>query len=161
MSNKISRVVSKINKMPVFLQPTLLTLLFASMVKYARTTGIKIQKITNNEVEITLANKRKVQNHIGGIHAVAAALLAESATGIVFGMNVPDTSIPVLKSLTLKFQRRMKGALKANAEISDEQIAQIQQHEKGDMLIKVIITDESDQSPIECEMDWAWISKKR
>ena len=31
----------------------------------------------------------QVQNHIKGVHACAMALLAESATGAVFGMNVP------------------------------------------------------------------------
>ena len=36
----------------------------------------------------------QVQNHIKGVHACAMALLAESATGAVFGMNVPDSAIP-------------------------------------------------------------------
>jgi len=161
MSNTFSRVVNKAYQAPKFLQSFLLTLIFCTKVKYAKTTGIKINKISGKEVEITLANKKKVQNHIGGIHAVAAALLAESTSGIVFGMNVPDTCIPLLKSMTLRYQRRMQGALKAKATLTDEQISLIASEEKGDMLINVVITDESGQSPIECDMEWAWVSKKR
>lgn len=161
MANTFSRYVNNIYKAPTFLQSFLLTLLFCTKVKYAKTTGIKIKKVSNKNVEITLANKKKVQNHIGGIHAVAAALLAESTTGIVFGMNVPDTCIPLLKSMTLRYQRRMQGALTAKATLTDEQITQINSEEKGDMLISVAITDESGQSPIECDMEWAWVSKKR
>lgn len=161
MTNTFSRLVSKIYQAPTFMQPFLLTLLFCTKVKYANTTGIKIQKVSQKEVVITLANKKKVQNHIGGVHAVAAALLAESTSGIVFGMNVPDTCVPVIKSLTLKYQRRMQGALTAKAVLTDEQIHQIHSQEKGDMLVNVVITDESGESPIECIMDWAWISKKR
>ncbi len=161
MANTFSRFVNNIYKAPKFLQPLLLTLLFCTKVKYAKTTGIKIKKVSHQNVEITLANKKKVQNHIGGIHAVAAALLAESATGIVFGMNVPDACIPLLKSMTLRYQRRMQGALTAKASLSEEQITQITNTEKGDMLVRVLITDESGQSPIECEMEWAWVSKKR
>jgi|TARA_B110000091_G_scaffold205895_1_gene242074 hypothetical protein len=161
MANTFSRFVNKVHQAPQFLQPFLLTRMFFSQVTYAKTTGIKIKKVSNQEVIITLANKKKVQNHIGGIHAVAAALLAESATGIVFGMNVSDKCIPLLKSMTLRYQRRMQGALTAKATLTSTQVDQINSDEKGDMLIPVIITDESDQSPIECEMEWAWVSKKR
>jgi len=161
MANTFSRFVNKVHQAPLFLQSFLLTRMFFSQVHYAKTTGIKIQKVSNQEVVITLANQKKVQNHIGGIHAVAAALLAESTTGIVFGMNVPDHCIALLKSMTLRYQRRMQGALTAKARLTDEQINHINSDNKGDMLIQVLITDESGESPIECEMNWAWVSKKR
>ena len=161
MANNFSRFVDKVHQAPLFLQSFLLTRMFFSKVNYAKTTGIKITKVSNQEVIVTLANKKKVQNHIGGIHAVAAALIAESATGIVFGLNVPDKCIPLLKSMTMRYQRRMQGALTAKATLTDRQISQINSDEKGDMLIPVLINDESEQPPIECEMLWAWVSKKR
>ena len=161
MANNFSRFVDKVHQAPLFLQSFLLTRMFFSKVNYAKTTGIKITKVSNQEVIVTLANKKKVQNHIGGIHAVAAALIAESATGIVFGLNVPDKCIPLLKSMTMRYQRRMQGALTAKATMTDRQISQINSDEKGDMLIPVLINDESEQRPIECEMVWAWVSKKR
>ena len=108
-----------------------------------------------------LANKKRVQNHIGGIHAAAAVVLAESTTGMVFGMHVPDSHIPLIKSMTINYQRRMQGDLHAVATISAEQIAQINNSEKGDVVIAVKITDESGQEPIECLMQWAWVSKVR
>jgi acyl-coenzyme A thioesterase PaaI-like protein len=138
----------------------LLTKLFTSKVKFAGTAGIKITEITNERTKLILANKKAVQNHIGGVHAIAAAVLAESATGIVFGMNVPDSKLPLLKSMKVNFQRRMQGSLSAEAKISSEQIKSIESDEKGSFLIPVIIADESDQQPIECEMEWAWVSKK-
>tara|TARA_B110000503_G_C6995541_1_gene349254 strand:- start:32 stop:517 length:486 start_codon:yes stop_codon:yes gene_type:complete len=161
MANNFSRFVDKVHQAPLFLQSFLLTRMFFSKVNYAKTTGIKITKVSNQEVIVTLANTKKVQNHIGGIHAVAAALIAESATGIVFGLNVPDKCIPLLKSMTMRYQRRMQGALTAKATLTDRQISQINSDEKGDMLIPVLINDESEQPPIECEMVWAWVSKKR
>ena len=102
-----------------------------------------------------------MQNHIGGIHAIAASLLAESATGIVFGMNVPDTHVPLLKSMTVNFQRRMKGDLVATASLTDEQIALITSADKGDLIVPVSITDESGEEPIEVIMNWAWVNKVR
>jgi hypothetical protein len=62
--------------------------------------------------------------------------------------------------MKVNFQRRMQGSLSAEAVISPEQIKSIESDEKGSFLIPVIIADESDQLPIECEMEWAWVSKK-
>jgi len=63
-------------------RPWLLTKLFCSQVKHANTTAIRILSIETHRVEIELANKKKVSHHIGGIHAVAAALFVESATAL-------------------------------------------------------------------------------
>lgn len=159
MANRFGKAVAVIKKFPKATHSYLMTKLFCSQVKFANTAKIKIVDIEPRQVHLTLANRKKVQNHIGGVHAIAAALLAESATGIVFGMNLPDSALPLLKSMTIHYQHRMQGSLKAIATITDEQIALLNE-EKGNMDIIVSITDESDQQPIECVMTWAWITKK-
>ncbi|WP_448565199.1 DUF4442 domain-containing protein [Thalassotalea ganghwensis] len=161
MSNRLSKMVAKINRLPSSIKPWLLTKLFCSQVKYANTTGIRIERIDDNGVEITLANRKKVQNHIGGVHAVAAALLAESATGIAFGIHVPDSQLPLLKSMTINYKRRMQGNLKAVAFLEPQQRELIKTQDKGELAVNVVITDESGEEPIECYMTWAWITKTR
>ncbi len=161
MANKFSTLVNKIKKAPLFLQSFLLTKLFNSTVKFAGTSGIKIVSISQQETVLSLKNKKAVQNHIKGIHAIAAAVLAESATGIVFGMNVPDSCLPLLKSLKMNYHRRMQGDLTAKASLSSAQIFVIQQEEKGSVVVPVIITDQSGQEPIECHMEWAWVTKRK
>lgn len=160
MSNKFSRIINKINKCPAFCRSWLLTKAFCSKVKFAGTTGIKIEEITDKKVTILLDNSKKVQNHIGGIHAIAAAVIAESATGIVFGMNVPDEALPLLKSMNVEYKRRMQGSLKAVASLDDNLITQIKSEERGDVLVTVVITDESGEQPILCHMNWAWVPKR-
>ena len=161
MANKFSKVVNKINKGPASLRPFLLTKVFNSQVKYAKTSNVKLLSVTNRAVELKIENKKRVQNHIGGVHAIAASLLAESATGIVFGMNVPDSHVPLLNSMKIEYQRRMVGDLTAHATLTEEQIKQIETQDKGDMMVPVSITDESGQQPIECFMEWAWVAKRR
>lgn len=161
MANKFSKAVSTIYKLPSFCHQYLLTKLFCSQVKYANTSKVKLHKISNTEVELSLANHKRVQNHIGGVHAIAASLLAESASGIVFGMNVPDSHIPLLKSMTINFNRRMQGGLVGKAQLSTVQIEAISSQDKGDIQVAVQITDESGQEPIDCIMNWAWVNKVR
>tara|TARA_R110000744_G_scaffold16472_7_gene45375 strand:+ start:5374 stop:5862 length:489 start_codon:yes stop_codon:yes gene_type:complete len=159
MVNRFSRVVNSIKKLPKVSHSFFLTKLFCSQVKYARTSKVTIVEIEQQQVKLLMVNRKRVQNHIGGVHAIAAALLAESATGIVFGLNLPDSCLPLLKSMTINYQRRMQGDLTAVATISDEQIALLTQ-EKGNMVITVTIIDESGEQPIECQMTWAWITKR-
>ncbi|MBA6290392.1 DUF4442 domain-containing protein [Colwellia sp. MB3u-4] len=159
MVNRFSRIVKQIKKFPKISHSFLLTKLFCSQVKYANTSKVTLVDIEQQQVKLSMVNRKRVQNHIGGVHAIAAALLAESATGIVFGLNLPDSCLPLLKSMTINYQRRMQGDLTAIASISDQQIALLTQ-EKGNMDIAVTITDESGEQPIECIMTWAWIGKK-
>ncbi len=161
MANRFSRAVTAIHRLPKALHPFLLTQLFCSQVKYAKTSKIKLYHVSNHQVKLGVNNVKRVQNHIGGVHAIAAALLAESASGIVFGMNVPDNKLPLLKSMNIEYQRRMQGNLTAIATINDQQIAEIENNEKGSFFIHIEITDESGEQPIVCKMDWAWVTKKK
>ena len=89
------------------------------------------------------------------------ALIAETATGFVTGMNVPDSCIVLIKSFKIDFKRPSKGAMTATATLTDEQQKLMQGTEKGETLVSVRVTDESGEEPIQCEMLWAWVSKSQ
>ena len=159
--NRLSRAVAVIGKLPSPLQSPALSLLFGSQVKFAGTAKVRVHTLTHSRAVLSIANRRKVQNHIHGVHAAAMALLAESATGFLVGMNVPDDKLPLIKSLKVDYLKRATGALNAVATLTEAQIAAIHSEEKGEVLVAVTVTDESGIEPIHCEMLWAWVSKKR
>ena len=159
-TNRLSRNISKIDKLPTFLRAWFLDRSIGKVVKFVGTAGIHFEKMTCEEVVITLHNKQKVQNHIGQIHAAATTLLAETATGMVVGMNIPDDKIPLMKNLSVNFTRRSKGTQKAIAVLSEEQIKHIRTADKGELIVPIKITDETGQEVIEASMNWAWIPKK-
>ncbi|NMZ70490.1 protein of unknown function [Pseudomonas peli] len=160
-SNRLSRIVGKIQQLPTALQSPALSLLFGSQVKFAGTAKVRVHTLTQQQAVMSIANKRKVQNHIKGVHAAAMALLAESATGFLVGMNVPDDKLPLIKSLKVDYLKRATGSLRAVASLTPEQIQAIHTQEKGEVLVAVTVTDEAGIQPIQCEMLWAWVSKKR
>jgi acyl-coenzyme A thioesterase PaaI-like protein len=160
-SNRLSRIVGKIQQLPSALQSPALSLLFGSQVKFAGTAKVRVHTLTQQQGVMSIANKRKVQNHIKGVHAAAMALLAESATGFLVGMNVPDDKLPLIKSLKVDYLKRATGSLRAEASLTPEQIQAIHTQEKGEVLVAVTVTDEAGIQLIQCEMLWAWVSKKR
>jgi len=159
--NKMNGIVSKINSLPDFVRVKALSTFFGKFVKFTGTAGIKIEELTDKNAVITLKNKKSVQNHIGSVHAVASILIAESATGYLIGMNVPDTSVPVIKTIKADYVKRAKGDMKAVASLTNKQIEQIRTQEKGETVVKVTVTDADGKEPILMEMVWAWTPKRR
>ncbi len=137
------------------------TLLLRNLVRFVGTAKLDIVELTVSRAVVAVENRKRVRNHIGGVHAAAIALIAETATGFVVGMNVPDTRAPVIKSMKVEFRKRAKGALRAEATLRPEQIAAIRSTEKGEVHVDVKVTDEAGIEPVVCEMIWAWTPKRR
>lgn len=159
--NKLSQLVSKIHRAPAFTQSWLLSKLFGRAIKFAGTAGIVIKQLDFQQATLVQGNFRKVQNHIGSVHAAAMALLGESASGFLLGMHVPDERLPLLKSMRLDYVKRATGPLTAVAALSDDQIQQIRKQEKGEVTIRVHISDQLGVEPVIAEYVWAWIPKNR
>ena len=158
-TNRLSKLVKASSKLPQGLRSTLWSKAFGRVVPMVGTAKIRYLEVTHCKVVVKIENHRAMQNHIGQLHACAMALIAETATGFVTGMNVPDTCIVLIKSLTVDFKRPSKGAMTATATLTDEQQNLMRNTEKGETLVSVHITDESGEEPIQCEMLWAWVSK--
>ena len=76
-------------------------------------------------------------------------------------MNIPDSSIPVIKTIKADYVKRAKGDMKAVASLTKAQISAMQTQEKGETSVKVTVTDAEGKEPILMEMIWAWTPKKR
>lgn len=157
--NPLRTFAEKTLTYPKWLSMRLLTWVFRYKVKLVGTTKLEIIDTDLKSVTFFVKNRTKVRNHIGQVHAATMALLAESATGFVVGLNLPGDKLPLIKTMNLKYVRRSTGSMKAVAWVSDEQIALMQSAEKGDIMVAVKVTDESNEEPIICEMNWAWVTR--
>ena len=159
--NQLSRAVAKLASLPPWLRRFAITQVFTSRVKFAGTGAVQILELEEGRAVLQMKNLRKVQNHIGTIHATGMALLAESATGVALGMTLPDSKIPLLKSMHIDYVRRAKGTLRAEATLPADMRQRVLTEDKGDFAVPVRVTDEAGEEPIKCQMTWAWVPKKR
>ncbi len=158
-TNRLSKHVKTTSKFPKRVRNALWSRAFGRVVPMVGTAKVQYLEMLPNKVVVQLANHKAMQNHIGQIHACAMALIAETATGFVTAMNVPDTAIVLIKSFKVDFKRPTKGAMTAVATLTAEQQQLMQSTDKGETLVAVSVTDESNEEPIQCEMLWAWVSK--
>ena len=159
--NRMARTVGSLDRVPAPLRGWARSKALGRAVRFAGTAGLEFREMSPARVVVALANRGKVQNHIGGVHAAAMALLAETATGFVIGMNLPDDKLPLIKTMSIDYVRRAQGGLVATAELSAEQIERFFTDPKGEVLVPVEVKDESGEQPVRCAMTWAWVPKKR
>jgi hypothetical protein len=76
-------------------------------------------------------------------------------------MNVPDTHIPLIKSMNVNFVRRCEGDIRVYATLSQEDYIRMHEDDRGDVSVACRVEDESGNEPIEAEMIWAWVNKDR
>jgi acyl-coenzyme A thioesterase PaaI-like protein len=155
--NRLERQLERLSEVPAFARPWFRSVVLRRAVPFTGTAGLKFLEMTPDRVEIGIENVKKVQNHIGGIHASAMNLLAETATGMVVGMNVRDDCIPLAKELKMAFKKRATGDMRAVATLTADQRALMQASDKGEVNVSVVVTDEAGVHPVECEFIWAWI----
>ena len=155
--NRLQRQLARVNEAPAFMRTFVRSLALGRAVPFTGRAKLRYEEMSPSRVQIFVANERIVQNHIGGVHAVASTLAAETATGMVMGLNVRDDCLPVVKEMRVQFKKRGQGAMRAVATLTDEQRELITSTTKGEVTVPVTVTDESGNQPIECEFVWAWI----
>ena len=159
--NKLQRIVSKCYQLPAFLHRFALSTVFGRVIKFAGTAGVEVLELKGQRAVLRLKNRKKAQNHIGSVHAAATGLLAESATGFLLGIHLPDNKLPLLKQMQVDYVKRSTGDLTAVATLSDEQISAMHTEDKGEVTVAVTITDSAGIEPVQAKMTWAWIPKQR
>ncbi|MEN8427583.1 DUF4442 domain-containing protein [Acinetobacter schindleri] len=160
-SNRLSKLVKASSRLPQGIRTALLSKTFGRVVPMVGSARIRYEQVSHDQVMVSMANHKAMQNHIGQVHACAMALLAETATGFVTAMNVPDSAVVLIKSIKIDYKRPTQGAMRAIATLTAEQQQLMQSTDKGETLVQVVITDESGKAPIQCEMLWAWIAKSQ
>ena len=161
LPNRLERQLARLEDAPAFARTWFRSVVMRRAVPFTGTAGLDFIQMSSSLVEIGIRNEKKVQNHIGSIHASAMNLLAETATGMVVGMNVRDDCIPLAKELKMAFKKRATGAMRAVATLTDEQRALMRASDKGEVKVAVTVTDEAGVHPVECEFVWAWVPAAR
>ena len=155
--NRLERQLERLDEVPAFARTWFRSVVLRRAVPFTDTAGLRFIEMSQQRTEVSISSRPKVHNHIGGVHASAINLLAETATGMVVGMNVRDDCIPLAKEMKMAFKKRATGSLHAVATLSAEQCAAMQASDRGEVTVPVIVTDEAGVNPVECEFVWAWI----
>lgn len=157
--NRLRRQLARLAPFPASRHLT--TLALRRTVPFLGSAGVSFLAAGPRHATLALGDRRRVHNHIRGVHSCAAALLAEATSGFALAMCLPDDRLYLVSRMEIDYVARMRGGLVATARISDEDTARMIKEERGEVTIDVQIEDEAEASPLMARLTWAWRPKKR
>ncbi len=110
-------------------------------------------------VEMTLKNRRKFRNHVGGIHGVVCQMPGEFAAGILLAHWVHKGAVVVVRSLQAELHKPIRGDIHAVATLPQDQLRPALSLEKGEVTVSIQLTDSTGEQPIATDITMAWFPK--
>lgn len=161
-TNPFARIANRYADAPPGARRPLLTRAVGELIPFVATANCFVDAYTPERVAVRLDNREAVQNHLGGLHAAALALLAETASGLVVALNVPPASSPLLRTMDVSFERFARDTVQAEAILSDEEIDHIHSRPIGRVNVDVTLTAPDDSTTLVAStLEWAWMPDER
>jgi acyl-coenzyme A thioesterase PaaI-like protein len=158
-ASRLERRLAPLQRLPPALRWPLVTWMVGRTVPFVGTGGVCIQSLGREGVLLSLPLRRRVANHLGSAHAVAQALLAETAGGLAFAMHIPVARTPVVKRMEISYRRIARGTLTASARVPQDALARLQTETSGEVVVPVDLRDETGGDLVDCHLVYAWFTR--
>ena len=94
---------------------------FAQRAPYFASFGPVFTEIKPNYAELTIKKRRKVQNHIGTVHAIALCNGCEAAMGALAEVTIPSNKRWIPKGMDISYTAKADSDIRIIAETDPEQ----------------------------------------
>lgn len=123
--------------------------LLGRMIPYTGSIRPRVEQLGPGYAQVSLADRRRVRNHLDSVHAIALANLAEVTSGLAMHYDLPADTRAILTGLDIEYVKKARGRLIAEAHAELPPIT-----ESIDFRVKSIVTDESGDEVAIAEARW-------
>lgn len=116
----------------------------------------RIERLESGRCVVSLRQRRRVQNHIGTVHAIALCNMAELAGGLATDATIPANMRWIPKGMSVRYLKKAAGRLTATAlvpAVADAAQAQ-------DLHATIEVRDAQDEAVFDADITM-WVSPKK
>lgn len=110
---------------------------------YFATVSPKFLELAPGIARIAMKKKRRVENHIGTVHAIAMANLCELAAGMATEVSIPATRRWLPRGMTIEYLKRANSGVTATASL-----VKTEWNGPANIAVPVTVTDEQGQEVV-------------
>jgi len=114
-----------------------------------------IEELEPGRCVVRLRQRRRIQNHIGTVHAIAMCNAAELAAGLATDVTIPGSMRWIPKGMSVRYLKKALGVLTATARVdpvADDASAR-------ELHANVVVRDASDEIVFDADITM-WISPR-
>lgn len=123
---------------------------------YFATISPRITRLEPGRCEVRIADRRRVHNHIGTVHAIALCNLAELAAGVMVDASLPRSMRWIPKGMTVQYLRKAKGTMQA---VATPATALREALEGYELPVEVDVRDDAGEKVFHARIDM-WVSPR-
>ena len=107
---------------------------------YFGTIAPRFVSLEPGRCEVQMRDRRRVHNHLGGVHAIALCNLAELAAGVMIDASLPSTQRWIPKGMTVEYLQQARGTMRA---VATPDIPAVGADHGYELPVSVLVTDPS------------------
>lgn len=124
---------------------------------YFGTIAPRITHLAPGVCEARIADRRRVHNHIGTVHAIALCNLAELVGGVMVDASLPPSMRWIPKGMTVQYQRKATGTMHATATPATE----LREAAEGyDLPVDVLVRNDAGEQVFQARIEM-WVSPRK
>ncbi len=103
---------------------------------YTRTIGGEVVELRRGYARVNMKDRRPLRNHLGSVHAIALANLAELTGNAALAYSLPDDARFIVAGFTIEYVKKARGTITATTEC-----APIESSERQEYEVPVVLSD--------------------
>lgn len=122
---------------------------------YFSTIRPRIEELRSGYCRVRIRKRRRVQNHIGTVHAIAICNMAELAAGTMTEVTVPSTHRWIPKGMTVQYLKKANSDLVA---VATPQRA-VDWADPTDFIVDVVVRDRQGEEVFKAAITM-WVTRR-